>query len=55
MGLFKRETRANKLSALVFLIVGIVPMWLYNDGTAFLLTSFFAVPLLFAKENWMQY
>ena len=51
----KEDTLANKLTAIVLLIVGMVPIFLFKDGTVMLLFSFFAVPLLFAKENWMQY
>ena len=55
MGLFKRETRANKLTAVILIIIGYIPIHLYKEGTVFLLMLFFGVPLLFAKENWMQY
>ena len=51
----KEDTLANKLTAIVLLIVGMVPIFLFKDGTVMLLFSLFAVPLLFAKENWMQY
>lgn len=51
----KESLIANKLTAIVLLILGMVPVFLWQEGTVMLLFSFFAVPLLFAKENWMQY
>jgi len=47
------KTWKNKLSAIVLLACGYVGIPLENDATAFVFMAMFAVPLFFAKENWI--
>ena len=49
----KFDTRANKLVALVFLFIGIVTVLLSHDVTFCVFALFFAIPLFFAKRNWI--
>lgn len=48
-----KKTIKNKLYALALLLVGAFSMF-DGDATAFVLLLFFAVPLFFAKENWIM-
>lgn len=51
---FKRymdETLANKILALILVFIGVIPIWIIEDGTFLVLMLIFAVPLFFAKEN----
>lgn len=49
-----RETLRNKLYALSMIGIGYVSTRWADDATFLLLMSMFAVPLLFAKENWIE-
>ena len=48
-----RETLKNKLSAIALLIVGTIPVMIDGDGTALVFLGCIAIPMFFAKENWM--
>jgi hypothetical protein len=48
------KTTQNKIHALILILIGLVPIWLDNDATAFVFLLIFAVPLFFAKENWIE-
>jgi Na+/H+ antiporter NhaD/arsenite permease-like protein len=50
-----RRTYKNKLVAIALLACSLAPAILDNDGTALLFISMFAVPLFFAKNNWIYY
>lgn len=47
------KTWKNKLYAIVLLACGYVGIPLENDATAFVFMAMFAIPLFFAKENWI--
>lgn len=47
------KTWKNKLSAIVLLACGYVGIPLENDATALVFMAMFAIPLFFAKENWI--
>lgn len=47
------KTLKNKVYAIVLLACGVVPMLIDGDGTAFVFFGFIAIPLFFAKENWI--
>lgn len=49
------ETLKNKVCASLLILGGIVPILIEGDGTALAFFSFIAVPLFFAKENWMMF
>lgn len=47
------KTWKNKLSAIAMLGCGYMSVLIENDATAFVFLAMFAVPLFFAKDNWM--
>lgn len=47
------KTWKNKLSAIILLACGYVGVLIDNDATALVLFVMFAVPLFFAKKNWI--
>lgn len=47
------KTRKNKLYAMLLAGAGFWTLSMGEDGTAFVLTLFFAVPLFFANEEWI--
>lgn len=47
------KTLKNKLFAIVLVIVGLVPTIIDHDATALIFLSCIALPLFFAKENWL--
>ena len=47
------KTWKNKLSAIILLACGYVGVLIDNDATALVLFTMFAVPLFFAKKNWI--
>ncbi len=47
------KTRKNKLYAVVLLICGYLPVLIDNDATSLIFLALIAVPLFFAKENWI--
>lgn len=47
------KTWKNKLSAITLLGCGYMSVLIENDATAFVFMAMFAVPLFFAKENWI--
>lgn len=50
---YMRRTFKNKVCALALLIAGMVPVWIDGDGTALIFFGCLAIPMFFAKENWM--
>ena len=52
--LFDKKTVKNKLYAVGLIACSLPVIWLDNDATATILISFFAIPLFFAKENWIM-
>ena len=51
--MFKRETLKNKVYATILMTAGVVPMFIDGDATFLLFGGAIALPLFFAKENWM--
>lgn len=48
------KTLYNKLMAIAFLILGYASVKIEGDGTFFIFSLMFAIPLFFAKENWID-
>lgn len=47
------KTLKNKVFAILMLILGYMPVIIIDDCTALVIISLFAVPLFFARENWI--
>lgn len=47
------KTLKNKICATIMILVGIAPVIWENDATVLLFFGSFAVPLFFAKDNWI--
>lgn len=47
------ETLKNKVCASLLLLAGMVPVVMEGDGTALVFLGFIAVPMFFAKTNWI--
>ena len=47
------KTLKNKLYAVVLLICGYLTLLMEKDATALVFLALVAVPLFFAKENWI--
>lgn len=47
------KTLKNKLYAIGLLIRGYLPIPIENDATALVFFGMIAIPLFFAKENWI--
>lgn len=47
------KTLKNKLYAIALLLCGYIPVLIDGDGTAFVFLGMIAIPLFFAKENWI--
>ena len=47
------KTLKNKLYAVVLLICGYLPVLIDKDAPALVFFAFIAIPLFFAKENWI--
>lgn len=45
------ETRKNKIYAILLLAIGAIPGLIFGEWSGIIVTSIFAIPLLFAKEN----
>ena len=50
---YMRETWVNKLIAVGLFILGYLSTLMEGDGTAFVFILLFAIPLFFAKDNWI--
>lgn len=48
-----KRTLKNKLCALTLLIAGALTLTVSNDATGLVFVSIIALPLFFARENWM--
>lgn len=51
--MYMQDTYKNKLTAIVLMAISIVPILLDHDATLFVVMIAFAVPLFFAKDNWI--
>jgi len=51
--MWKRELLWNKLCALLLIAAGLIVLALDGDGTALVVVAMIAVPLFFAKEDWI--
>ena len=52
--LYMFETFWNKVVALAMILVGMVPVFIDKNATALVFISFIAVPLFFARTNWIE-
>ena len=50
----QKETRKNKLYASMLLMLGGIPLALFGDGSGLIIVSIFAIPLIFAKKNYIM-
>lgn len=50
----QKETRKNKLYASMLLVLGVIPLALFGDGSSLIIVSIFAIPLIFAKKNYIM-
>ena len=48
------ETFWNKVIALAMIFIGMIPMFVDKDATAVVFISFIAVPMFFARTNWIE-
>lgn len=48
-----RRTFKNKLCAALLFMVGLIALGIDSDATSLVFISCIAVPLFFAKENWI--
>lgn len=51
--MFNRELLRNKLYALLLIACTLPVMFMDGDATATVFVSFIAVPMFFAKEQWI--
>lgn len=49
-----KRTIKNKLCAIALLMVGLVPLMVYQDGTFLAFAAVIGLPLFFAKDNWID-
>ncbi len=49
----KRETFKNKVCATLLTIAGLIPVFVDGDATFLVFTGCIAIPLFFAKKNWI--
>lgn len=47
------NTLKNKVYATILMAAGLVPVFLMKDLTVLVFLGCFAVPMFFAKENWI--
>lgn len=47
------KTWKNKLMALFLIFIGYIPLWSGRDSDIFLLCYLIAIPLFFARRNWI--
>lgn len=50
---YLRETRKNKILAMLLLGAGVGSTMIEGDGTFLIFALAFGIPLFFTKENWM--
>lgn len=48
-----RKTLKNKIMAIAILIIGFIPVLVYQDVTLLIIAGCFAIPLFFTKRNWI--
>lgn len=44
----------NKIVAVIMMLLAMVPIALYKDGTALLFMGIFAIPMFFSKRDWFE-
>lgn len=47
------KTLKNKVCAIALVLLAMIPVIVVNDATALVFVSFFAIPMFFAKKNWI--
>lgn len=52
--MWKAKTLKNKVVAVTLIICGILSLTFDTDATATVMILLFAIPLFFAKENWIM-
>lgn len=48
-----RKTFKNKLTALILLLTGLIPLMFYQDATFLMFAAVIGIPLFFAKDEWI--
>lgn len=51
----RRETRNNKIVAILFILLGIFGMVVMRDATLLMFAFLFGLPLFLAKRNWIDF
>ena len=49
----RRELLKNKIYSVLFILLGALSVLVEYDGTFFIFTLMFGIPMFFAKENWI--
>ena len=52
--MWRRELLKNKLCSLILIGIGALSVLIEYDGTFFILSLMFGLPLFFSKENWIM-
>ena len=52
--MWQRSLIKNKLYAIIFILIGVVPILIDRDGTFFIFALTIGLPLFFSKENWIM-
>lgn len=52
--MFTKELLKNKFYAMILVTAGIFSLSICGDGTFFIFSLLLALPLFFAKENWIE-
>lgn len=50
---YMRKTYINKCFAIALILIGIVSMYILNDGTFLAFMMFFGLPLFFINDNYI--
>ncbi len=52
--MWSKKTIKNKIVAILLIVCGLVPAFIDKDITAEIMMLLFAIPLFFAKDNWIM-
>lgn len=52
--MWKRELLKNKIYSFLFILLGALSILIEYDGTFFIFSLMFGLPLFFSKKNWIM-
>lgn len=52
--MFNRKLIKNKIYSILLITIGAFPIMIDGDATFLVFALFLAIPLLFAKKNWIE-